>query len=322
MKNKLSIGFITYNDLTAKYLPYFLPSLKAQSFSDFDILVADNSDGEDNKNKSYIKNNYRDIDFEWMGENIGFAKAYNKLIEKARENGAKYFMAINPDVILEETAVLKLVEAIENEDKLGSVCPKILSWDFANNKKTKTIDSLGLIMSKVLRFVDLGQGEEDNGQFVNEDIIGPSGAAGLFRMSALEKIKDEFGYFDSKMFMYKEDCDLAYRLFMGGLRSKCVDTAIIYHDRTASKKKGFFDGRKSKSKNIKKWSFLNQQIIFRKHWSRQSLSAKSSIIYYQFKVLFYIVIFERYLFKYFFTCHSGASSLERSEKMKTRESRV
>ena len=53
---KLVIGFIAYNELTAKYLPYFLTSLKEQSFKDFSILVADNSEAEDNKNKDYIKN--------------------------------------------------------------------------------------------------------------------------------------------------------------------------------------------------------------------------------------------------------------------------
>ena len=300
---KLTIGFITYNELTAKYLPYFLASLKEQSFNDFDILVADNSDSEDNENKGYIVRNHPEIDFEWMRENIGFARAYNRLIEKAKQNGAEYFMVINPDVILEKDAVRGLMETINKDDKLGSVCPKILSWDFVNNKKIQTIDSCGLIMPKALRFADLGQGERDEGQFVNKNIIGPSGACGLFKMSALEKIKDEYGYFDSRMFMYKEDCDLAYRLFINGFKSKGVSESIVYHDRTASAQGEsnlkILKNRKNKSRNVKKWSFMNQQIIFRKHWNKQSLLAKISIIWYQFKVLAYIIIFERYLLKHF-----------------------
>jgi len=298
---KLAIGFITYNDLTAKYLPYFLTSLKEQSFQDFDILIADNSESEDNENKTYIKNNYNDkeIDFEWMGENIGFARAYNKLIEKAKNSGAEYFMIVNPDILLEKDAIDILIKEIKAEHNFGSVCPKIFSWDFENKKKTNIIDSCGLYMSQALRFRDIAQGEQDSGQKTNKSIIGPSGACGLFRMSALEKIKDNHGCFDSRMFMYKEDCDLAYRLFENGFKSKCIDRAIVYHDRTASKKKGFLEDRKAKSRNIKKWSFLNQQIIFRKHWGRQNLLAKISIAYYQIKMFIYVLFFERYLLKYF-----------------------
>ncbi len=298
--SKLTIAFITYNDLTAKYLPYFLPSLKIQSFQNFNILVADNSESENNENKDYIKNNYPDIDFEWSGENIGFAKAYNRLIEKAKQSGVEYFMVINPDVILEKNTILELIEAIDKDEQLGSVCPKILSWDFANNKKTNIIDSRGLVMPKPLRFVDFMQGEKSKDNIDNKNIIGPSGACGLFRMNVLETIKEKYGYFDSRMFMYKEDCDLAYRLFITNFKTKCVTSSMVYHDRTVSKQKGFFEGREAKTRKQKEWSFANQQLIFQKHWKKQSVSAKISIFYYQIKVFIYILIFERYLLRYLF----------------------
>lgn len=298
---KLAIGFITYNELTAKYLPYFLKSLKGQNFQDFEVFVADNSEEENNKNKEYIKNNYPDIDFKWMGKNIGFARAYNQLIEKAKNKDCEYFLIINPDTLLEQDTIQKLIAyATEYATEYASFCPKILSWDFENNKKTSTIDSCGLIMPKALRFRDFAQGEADRADTDNKNIIGPSGACGLFKISALEKVKDEHGYFDERMFMYKEDCDLAYRLFVNNFKSKCVDRAIVYHDRTAKESKGFFESRKAKSENIKKWSLVNQQLIFRKHWDKQALLAKMSILYYQLKIFVYILFFERYLLKYFF----------------------
>ncbi len=297
---KLIVAFVTYNDLTAKYLPYFLLSLKKQSFQDFNILVADNSELEENENKNYIKSNYPDIDFQWMGENIGFARAYNKLIEKARQNDAEYFTVINPDIILEKDAILNLIKVIKNDKKLGSVCPKILSWDFENKKKTNIIDTCGIIMPKSLRFVDLGQGENDRDVINSKKLIGPSGACGLFRITALEAVKEKYGYFDSRMFMYKEDCDLAYRLFIKNFKSKFVTESIVYHDRTVSKQQNFLQNRKLKSKKIKEWSFINQQLIFKKYWYKQNLFAKMSIVWYQVRVFIYIIIFERYLLKYFF----------------------
>lgn len=119
-------------------------------------------------------------------------------------------------------------------------------------------------MKPGLRFVDAGQGEPDKGQYDDINILGPSGAAAMYRLEALEKAEQNGQYFDELMFMYKEDCDLAYRLKLAGYKSKCAPDAIIYHDRTARAKgegnlKVFFN-RGNKSQQIKKWSFLNQQI--------------------------------------------------------------
>ena len=306
-KIKLIIGFITYGKLTAKYLPYFLSSLKNQAFKDFKILVIDNSETKDNDNAKYIKRNYSfdysqnrpEIEIEWPGSNIGFAKAYNRMIKKAIEIGAKYFLVINPDIILEPDAILKLVNAMDNNDKLGSVCPKIRQWDFVNNKKTNIIDTCGIQLKSGLRFIDAGQGQIDKGQFDNVKIVGPSGAAAMYRISALEKVKEGDNYFDELMFMYKEDCDLAYRLFLANFKSKCVLEAIIYHDRTAEAK-GESDlhvalNRRQKSRQVKKWSFLNQQIVFIKYWRWQNWQNKLAIIWHEIKMIIFILLFEQYL---------------------------
>jgi len=296
---KLIIGFITYGDLTAKYLPYFLESLKGQSFKDFKIIAVDNTESFDNPNKKYIAGKYPEFSLKWMGGNLGFAKANNIIINSARELNAEYVLLLNPDMILEADAVEKLVDALDNNEELGSVCPKILQWDYKNNKKTKIIDSCGIKEARALRFIDIGQGEEDKGQFDNARVLGPSGAASIYRINALEKIKETGKYFDELMFMYKEDCDLACRLKLAGYKSKLVPSAVIYHDRTAAIK-GESDiavvvNRRRKSRQVKKWSFLNQQIIFSKYWNLQNLAGKFSIMFYQKKMMLFILLFEQYL---------------------------
>ncbi|MFH1744672.1 MAG: glycosyltransferase family 2 protein [bacterium] len=299
----LVIGVITYNDFTTKYLSYFLDSLKEQNYKDFKIYIIDNSDQEENENRKIIKETYPEVDFEWAGRNLGFAKAYNILIRKARDVGAKYFLALNPDMLLESDTIFKMIEAIESDKKLGSVCPKILKWDFENLKKTKIIDSCGIKMKSGLRFFDVGQGEEDHGQYEDTKILGPSGAAALYRVSALEKIKERGYYFDELMFMYKEDCDLAYRLNLAGYESKCVPEAVCYHDRTTAGS-GESDiqvalNRRNKIRRVKEWSFLNQQIIFLKYWKTQNWRAKCAIIFYELEIIFFVLLFERYLLKQF-----------------------
>jgi GT2 family glycosyltransferase len=285
-------------------LPYFLSSLKEQTFKEYNILVFDNTEDEKNENLDFILENYPEIETVRAGENLGYAKAYNIIIDKAIANGAEYFLALNPDMKLEPDAVEKLFCAIKNDESLGSVCPKILKWDFKNNslnqsKSIPVIDSCGIILKSGLRFIDLGQNEIDSGQHDNKDILGPSGAAALFRISALQKSAENGKYFDEMMFMYKEDCDLAYRLNLAGYKSRLVPDSIIYHDRTTS---GKGDGnisvalnRKNKSKQVKEWSYLNQLIIFYKFWNVQNFKEQFFIFYWLLKSFIFALLFERYL---------------------------
>ena len=87
---KIIIGFIIFNDTTAKYLPDFLLSLKNQTYKDFKIIVFNNGD-EDGVNLKYLKENFSEIEILGTGENIGFGRAYNQLIKKAAADGAEYF---------------------------------------------------------------------------------------------------------------------------------------------------------------------------------------------------------------------------------------
>ncbi len=306
---KLVVGFITYNESSAKYLDYFLPSLqKALAFLDISevaVFAFDNSSQDYNQNRLIIELfNHRQggkIEYFTKGENLGFSQAYNYLIDTAIKKGAEYFLVINPDIILEEDAIEKLVIALDKDKKLGSVAPKILRWDFANNQKTRQIDSCGVVLRRGLKFSDLGQGEIDSGQYNQASILGPSGATGLYRVSALKKVKDDFGYFDKRFFMYKEDCDLAYRLKASGFESKLIAEAEIFHDRTA----GFYGrgivsflkNRRAMSKQIRAWSFRNQSLIFVKHYRKEALISQFLVIKNVLSMLFFSLILEQFNLK-------------------------
>ncbi len=306
---KLAVGFITYNTDTAKYLPYFLDSLfKSLEYlprGQFLVLARDNSDDKDNYNYEYIKNVFNKnevlIDFSWSGGNDGFSKSYNIMISQAKEWGAEAFLIINPDTILAPDTLEKLLLALNSDGMLGSVAPKVLNWDFTNQKLTKVIDTCGLTLRPGLIFTDIGQGLLDTNQFHNFSILGPSGAAGLYRMTALSKVKEKTGFLDERMFMYKEDCDLAYRLFLLGFSSKLISEALVYHDRSVSAKgAGLFSilkNRKEKSKQVKSWSFLNQHLLMIKFWSKQDKLNKLKIITKWLSFGVYALIFEPFLLK-------------------------
>lgn len=287
---KLVIGFVTYNQFSSKYLAYFLPSLKdALSFldkKDYRVMVFDNSDSDNNENRLALeffdyKHNFK-IDYFNLDKNIGFGRAYNHLFYQAEKIKAKYFLVINPDIILEKDAILNLVNYLELESHHVAAAPKILRWDFDNLKKTRQIDSCGLLVKPGLRFVDLGQGKADKGQYDKSKILAPTGAAGLFRMSKLKTIKLKNGYFDPQFFMYKEDCDLAYRLKLANLTTGLASKSVMYHHRTAafydSGLLAFFRNRLKKSREVRAWSFYNQHLIFLKYFTKESFFSKIVIL--------------------------------------------
>ncbi|MEI7620426.1 MAG: glycosyltransferase, partial [Candidatus Falkowbacteria bacterium] len=203
---KIAIGFITYNNSTAKYLPFFVPSLKVALGveKNYSILAIDNSDQEENENKAYLRDNYPEIVLSYAGSNLGFARAYNLMIKRASDLGAEYFLMINPDTVLAPDSIAKLIEALDNDKSLGAVAPRIFQWDFKNNIRTKTIDSDGVSVTSSHRFSDRHQGEELAGS-EPEMIFGFTGAAALIRMEALTAAAynnhGRLEYLDELMFM-------------------------------------------------------------------------------------------------------------------------
>lgn len=278
---KISIGFITYNQSTYKYLKFFIPSLE-ESISeakkyladlDFNFLIIDNSNHDYLDNYNYLidysrtHNNYKIFRSE---SNLGFAKAYNKMINWSIGEGNDLFLMLNPDVLLDINFIKEIVLAFKDRPDATALAPKILYWDFKNNKKTDIIDSCGLGLTRSHYFFDIKQGQEDFSRKNEEirEVFGFTGAGALLNLKKLIKVaynsEDYLEFFDELMFMYKEDVDLSYRLQISGAKIFFIPEAVMYHDRTLSKNKYLnllsFRGRDvSRSR-----SFLNQLIILYK----------------------------------------------------------
>ena len=313
---KLVIGFITYNDSTAKYLPYFLPSLKEAldfAFGHYDavdnykILIFDNSELQNNANATYVKNSFSELELIWSGKNLGFAGAYNPMIEKAIDLGAEYFLMLNPDMTIKPDSILRLIENLEVNKDLGAVVPRILKWDFAHLKTTDIVDSDGIAMTVSHRAYDSDQGLNFNKLSADSSMVfGFTGAAALFRITALQDVafslygKKE--YLDELMFMYKEDVDLSYRLQLAGHKIMLCPSAIVYHDRSASPLGNswwqIIKNRKNKSRQVREWSFLNQWILVGRYSTLPwNFRIKFKIWLYQLTATFFAAIFESYLLK-------------------------
>jgi len=288
---KLTICLVTYNG--EKYLPFCLNSVFKQSFKDWQFLIMDNGSVDNSifRVRELTEDEPRVIILPKQDENIGFAGGYNALMRKAE---SEYVLLLNQDVILESDYLEKMVNFMDKKEYIGAGIGKILR--LTNGIKTSNIDTVGLGIFPSFRTVDLGSGEEDRGQFnENEEIFGASGCLPMYRKKALDKI----GYFDEKFFAYKEDVDLAFRLCYANWKAYRVGSAVAHHERGVGGNEKLNDigaalSRKDKTQIAKYLSYRNHWYVLIKNialedWVRYGIF----ILWYEFKKFIYILLFEQ-----------------------------
>jgi GT2 family glycosyltransferase len=215
---KVAVNIVTFN--SADDIAACLESLRQQTFRDFRTHVLDNASTDGTVR--LLKEN-RHVDVVLSRSNAGFAKAHNDLI---RAFPADYVLVLNPDAVLKPAFLQEIVAALDAREDAASASGKLLRLD------GMTIDSTGIVMIRGQRHLDRGAGEPDLGQYDRaEDIFGPSGAAGLYRLKALRDVAVDGEFFDEGFFAYREDADLAWRLRARGWTSIYVPSALALHRR-------------------------------------------------------------------------------------------
>jgi GT2 family glycosyltransferase len=126
-----------------------------------------------------------------------------------------------------------LVDAGELDRKIGTVCGKLLairaSFDLP---EIQLIDSTGIYFTPMLRHLDRGSQQVDNGHYTNfEYVFGATAAAALYRREMIDDISIQGEFFDPDFFVYREDADVAWRAQLLGWRCIYTPLARGYHVR-------------------------------------------------------------------------------------------
>ncbi len=194
----------------------------------------------DEEVKSFVEKTYPDFDYFRHPEgNIGYGRSYNSILQRAP--GHDLFLVVTSDVLLHAPTVERFVKRMEKQEDLSMVAGKLYHWDFPRGLRTTEIDSLGIAALKRHHFYDLGQGEEDEGQFDEalSKVFGISGAVFLIRTSVIPKLHGQpHLLFDEHFWMYKEDIDLSYRLRWLGEKIQIFPEVWAWHARTVSNRAG------------------------------------------------------------------------------------
>jgi len=228
MNVKISVGLVLYNSRV--FLPGCLKSVFSQTFADFEVIAVDNNSMD--YSADFVGQNFPRVKIMRNARNYGFSYAHNQAI--AMSTG-EFYLCINPDVILKDDYLEKILNAARMDGSIGIATGKIyrLDTDFVIKKDIRTIDSTGIYLTRNMRHFDRGSGEEDREQYDKpEYVFGATGACCLYRRRMLEDIKILGEYFDNDFFFSREDVDIAWRSQIMGWKTLYTPSAVSYHLRT------------------------------------------------------------------------------------------
>ncbi len=313
-KPLVSIIILSYN--SRRYIEKCLETVLAQDYPELEILVV--ITGSDDGSAELIKAQYRRykrIRILEPGENLWFSKGNNYGIRQA---AGKYILALNQDTVMERNFISLLVNTLEGDQTLGSVTGKLLHYKFDIDSRTKILDSTGIEIFRTRRVIDRGQWEMDQGQYdLDTEVFGASGAAAMYRRSALEEAKlpkadGNFEYFDEDFVAYKEDVDLAWRLQLLGYKCRYVPEAVLYHGRSIGRSWPtqfirFILNRRHQPRLVRKLSFKNHYLmmvkneiprLFRRHFlyilARELLLFVFTLLFEQFQIFALLEFFRQW----------------------------
>ncbi len=286
----VTVCLLTWNG--EKYLPMFLNSLLEQTFENWELLVLDNASADNSV--AVVSEYYPPAKIIRQKQNVGFAKGNNLLIKWSKSD---YVLVVNQDVVLDKNYLQVLVEFMAKHKQAASVAGKLYYWDYDNSLMTETVDSFGLKIDRRRAVVDYLQGQ-DNPPMETQEVFGLSGAVVMYRRQALESIKyriqdDDYEYFDEDFFAYKEDVDIAWRLRLWAWENWLVADTRAYHHRSVASRQSL----KKRSQNrgfVNKLSYRNQWwLLFKNSFVKDLIRDSRFILWYEFKKLIYLIIFER-----------------------------
>lgn len=222
----VSVTIVTYN--SGRFIKRCLESVLAQKYALKEIIVVDNNSTDGTID---ILEQFEDrCEIVYNEENIGFAAAQNQAIGMS---SGEWVLTLNPDVLLLPNFIESLVRAGHIDPGIGTVCGKLLTMTSTFDIPPKPlVDSTGIYFTPMLRHLDRGSQEVDNGHYLKyEYVFGATAAAALYRRKMIDDISFDGEFFDSDFFVYREDADVAWRAQLMGWKCIYAPYARGYHVR-------------------------------------------------------------------------------------------
>jgi GT2 family glycosyltransferase len=210
LKPLVSVIVLNYNG--ARWIERCLASLHSQSlFSRMEVIVADNvsTDGSDRLAAEIVRG-WPNAAFLANTENLGYCAGNNRASEAAHGD---YLFFLNNDAWLEPDC-LEVLLAETRQAGAGAAGPLILNYD------DNSFQSLG-----AFGFDLFGLPSTRAPAHSTREVFMPEGCAYLIERSLF----NDLGRFDAEFFMYQDEYDLSWRVWVSGRNAIAVPAARLHH---------------------------------------------------------------------------------------------
>ena len=237
---QISVIIVNYN------VKYFLEQcllsvLAATKNITAEVFVVDNNSTDGSL--SYLKPKFTWVNFIENKTNIGFAKANNLALAKAKGN---FILFLNPDTLISEYCIINTMAFLSHSNNRGAT--GIYMIDGTGNylpESKRAFPSPLISLYKLFGFAKLFPYHKKFASYYlghlpeneNNEIDVLSGAFILIKKEVINKTKG----FDENFFMYGEDIDLSYRIQKLGFKNYCfVENPIVHFKGESTKKNNVF----------------------------------------------------------------------------------
>jgi GT2 family glycosyltransferase len=217
----VSIVILNWNG--RKYLEQFLPSVLASTYSNFNVVVADNASTDDSI--PFLQSYYPLVRVIPLKRNFGFSQGYNEALKMVE---ADYYVLLNSDVEVAPSWIEPVIELMERDRQVGACQPKLLQYHNRGSFEYSGasggwIDLLGYPFARGRIFDNC---EVDNGQYdAVEPVFWSSGAAMFVRAELYHRL----GGLDEYFFAHQEEIDFCWRLQRAGFTVYCCPQSVVFH---------------------------------------------------------------------------------------------
>jgi N-acetylglucosaminyl-diphospho-decaprenol L-rhamnosyltransferase len=231
--SRISIVIVTWN--TLKFLPKCLSSVYHETITHpIEVFVVDNASTD--STSEMVAREYPGAILIRNGENFGFAKGNNIALRRILEEGrADYILLLNSDVVVQERALDKLADYLDQHPEAGGVSPSLILPN--GSFQTGPGGYLPTVPSALHYFFFFFKLFPDHtrplfidstyfaGRRTPRRVEWLSGACLLVRRTAVEKT----GVLNEDYFLYAEDIDWGRRLTTNGFPLFFLPTAAVEH---------------------------------------------------------------------------------------------
>lgn len=205
-----------------------LKSLEDLEYPNFEIVVVDNASTDNSVSK--IKEEYPEIVLLRSRSNLGYAGGNNLGIEYALKHNTDYVWLLNNDTIVDEFALLNLVDRIEEDSSLGMCGSKVVYY---HQRDTVQVLAGGSYNKWLGITTNFGQHQHVDTDFdteqIEENLDFIIGASMLISRSFLKDI----GLISEDYFLYYEEVDWGIRA-KGKYDLGFASDSIVYHKEGSS----------------------------------------------------------------------------------------